>query len=107
MWDHYEVSPKMSTYLVAFVVAHPDFISAKDTGHHDANAQNGSSPEFRVYARKQLIDSAEYAVSIGPTVLNFYADFFSIKYPLPKMDLAAIPDFAAGGMENWGLVTYR
>jgi aminopeptidase N len=97
----------MSTYLVAIVLAHPDFIPTKDTGYVGSNSKNVSSPEFRVYARKQLIDSAEYAMSIGPRVLKFYGDYFTIPYPLPKMDLAAIPDFAAGAMENWGLVTYR
>lgn len=49
----------------------------------------------------------DFANEIGPKCLNFYDEFFKIDYPLPKMDMIAIPDFNAGAMENWGLVTYR
>lgn len=43
----------------------------------------------------------EYAKYIGPKVLKFYEDYFDIKFPLPKVDMIAIPDFSAGAMENW------
>lgn len=49
----------------------------------------------------------EYAKTLGPQVLKFYENYFDIKFPLPKMDMMAVPDFSAGAMENWGLVTYR
>ncbi len=49
----------------------------------------------------------EYAGRIGPSILDFYAARFSLPFPLPKQDMVAVPDLSFGGMENWGLVTYR
>lgn len=71
----------MSTYLVAFVVC--DF----------KVLQSGT---FGTWAREGSLKSAKYALEIGPQILNYYQKFFQIKYPLPKMDMIAIPDFAAG-----------
>ncbi|XP_034944912.1 aminopeptidase Ey isoform X2 [Chelonus insularis] len=94
LWDHYERSVPMSTYLVAFIVS--DFDTLKDT-----------SNTFNVWARHEAINQAQYSLDIGPMILKHYEDFFQIKFPLPKMDMVALPDFAAGAMENWGLITYR
>ena len=60
-----------------------------------------------VWARPAAIEQAEYARSIGPVILEYYEEFFKTVFPLPKQDMAALPDFAAGAMENWGLITYR
>lgn len=49
----------------------------------------------------------DFASEIGPKALEYFEKFFNIPYPLPKQDMVAIPDFSAGAMENWGLVTYR
>ena len=49
----------------------------------------------------------QFALETGVRSLEYYEDYFNIKYPLPKCDMIAIPDFQAGAMENWGLVTYR
>ncbi|XP_058813856.1 aminopeptidase N [Topomyia yanbarensis] len=92
MWDVYQQSVPMSTYLVAFVVC--DFV-------------NLSSNNFAVWARSDAISSARYALDVGPQILKYLEQFFDIKYPLPKMDMIALPDFSAGAMENWGLITYR
>lgn len=54
-----------------------------------------------------MVLQVEYAKYIGPKVLKFYENYFDVKFPLPKVDMIAIPDFSAGAMENWGLVTYR
>ncbi|CAL7935732.1 unnamed protein product [Xylocopa violacea] len=95
MWDHYERSVPMSTYLVAFIVS--DFEVLKSE----------SGRNFRVWARSEAIEQARYTLDIGPRILEYYEDYFKIKFPLPKMDSVALPDFAAGAMENWGLITCR
>ncbi|XP_076258211.1 suppressor of ER stress-induced death [Rhynchophorus ferrugineus] len=92
VWDSYEETVKMSTYLVAFVISDFRFIK---------------SGEFSIWARPSALSQAEYSLEIGPKVLKYYEQFFGIKYPLPKIDMVAIPDFSAGAMENWGLITYR
>uniref|UniRef100_A0A1B6GWM4 Aminopeptidase n=2 Tax=Proconiini TaxID=565685 RepID=A0A1B6GWM4_9HEMI len=92
VWDHFEESVPMSTYLVAFVVS--DF-------------QHLSDGTFAVWAREQALGQARYALDVGPKILRHFEDYFGIKFPLPKIDMVALPDFSAGAMENWGLITYR
>ncbi|XP_049945939.1 aminopeptidase N-like isoform X1 [Schistocerca serialis cubense] len=73
----------------------------------NASANSTAVPlQIRMIVRPHLRKQAHYALSVTRKILNFYADYFGIAYPLPKMDFAAIPDFQYGGMENWGLVTY-
>merc|ERR1719281_900925 len=62
---------------------------------------------IRVLCCPGKIAQCEFALKCAVKALAFYNDFFGIPYPLPKMDMIAIPDFSAGAMENWGLVTYR
>jgi len=90
-------TPIMSTYLVAFVVGEFDYIEAK-TEHGVA---------IRCYTPPGKSDQGKFALDVAVKSLDFYDDYFAIKFPLPKLDMVAIPEFAAGAMENWGLVTYR
>lgn len=69
--------------------------------------KTSSNVLFRIWARKEALNQVELAKEVGPKVLEYFETFFDMKYPLPKQDMAAIPDFSAGAMENWGLITYR
>ena len=90
-------SPKMSTYLLAFVVGELNVIETNDF-----------RVPVRVYApASQDIEHGRFSLNLAAKTLAFYEKVFGIDFPLPKMDMIAIPDFAAGAMENWGLVTYR
>jgi aminopeptidase N len=89
-------TPKMSTYLVAFLVG--DFKCS--TGKADGVPIRACSTPDKVQYTKFAVESAEY-------VLHYYDNYFGIKYPMPKLDMIALPDFEAGAMENFGCITYR
>ena len=93
----FEPSPRMSTYLVAFVVG--DMAAVQGT------AEDGTL--VRVWATRGNEDKGKFALENSIRILKYMNEYFGIAYPLPKMDHIAIPDFAAGAMENWGAITYR
>nr|XP_004544542.1 endoplasmic reticulum aminopeptidase 2 [Maylandia zebra] len=95
--DQFAPSVQMSTYLVAFVIC--DFKSVTGT--------TSSGVQVSIYAAPEKWQQTHYALEVAVKMLDFYEEFFNIRYPLPKQDLIAIPDFQSGAMENWGLTTYR
>lgn len=60
-----------------------------------------------VWIQKSLTEQTSYALHISPLVMTYFESYFGIPYPLPKQDMAAVPDFFYGAMENWGLINYR
>lgn len=90
-------SPKMSSYLVAFCVGEFDFV--QDMTKHGVLVRVYTPPGKGVHG--------DFALKCACKSLDLYDDFFGVPYPLPKLDMVAIPEFAMGAMENWGLVTYR
>ena len=92
----FATTPKMSTYLVAFLVG--DFVCSK--GESDG-------VPIRACSTPDKLALTPYAVKAAEFVLHYYDTYFGIKYPMPKLDMIAIPDFEAGAMENFGAITYR
>ncbi len=90
-------TPKMSTYLLAFIIGDFEYIEKK--------AKNGV--RVRIYTTPNKKHQAKFALDCAVKTLEFYEKYFDIKYPLPVLDMIAIPDFASGAMENWGAITYR
>ena len=90
-------SPIMSTYLLALIVGEFEYI--EDT--------TSTGVKVRVYAVRGKQEQGRFALKVAVKTLPYYNEWFGVDYPLPKCDLVAIPDFAAGAMENWGCITYR
>lgn len=93
----FETTPKMSTYLLAFVYGEISFL--------EATTKDGVL--VRTYATPDNVELTRHSLEVAVKVLEFFGEYFDTPYPLPKLDMVALPDFSSGAMENWGLVTYR
>nr|POE63591.1 aminopeptidase 2 [Quercus suber] len=91
-------TPLMSTYLLAFIVG--ELKVYEDTTTFRLPVRVYCTPD-------KNIEHGKFSAELGARTLAFYEQEFASEFPLPKMDMVAIPDFSAGAMENWGLVTYR
>lgn len=94
----FETTPRMSTYLLAFVVGEL----------HASTATSKNGTNVSVYSTlSQAKSSHRFALKEAIRHLEFFEDYFGIDFPLGKCDHIALPDFSALAMENWGLITYR
>ena len=124
--NEFHVTEKMSTYLVAFVIC--DFKTKQEF-------TKTNNITVKVAVAEDKLEQADFALKTATNITEYYEHYFGIPYPLPKqgkptevimlhqsfspswhlikssslstLDLIAIPDFGAGAMENWGLITYR
>lgn len=94
---NFEKTPKMSTYLLAFIIGEFEFIEGvtKD------------KVKVRVFTTAGKKHQAKFALDVAIRSLEFYNNYFGVEYPLPILDLIALPDFESAAMENWGAVTFR
>ena len=93
----FETTPRMSTYLLAFVYG--------EMGYTEATTKDGVL--VRVYATPDNVAYTKFSLEVAVKTLEFYNEYFDIPYPLAKCDLLAIPDYASGAMENWGCLIFR
>jgi puromycin-sensitive aminopeptidase len=89
-------TPKMSTYLLAFIIGDFEYVE-----------KNAGRTLVRVYTTAGKKHQAKFALDVAIRCLEFYNKYFDIPYPLPTLDLIAIPDFESAAMENWGAITFR
>lgn len=93
-------TPKMSTYLLAFFVGEAEYLETYVS-------LKTRKVRVRVYCMPGSLDDCKFALELGSKTLKYFSEFFNIDYPLDKLDMIGIPDFSAGAMENWGLITFR
>ena len=92
----FEKTPKMSTYIFYLGI-----------GKFDQSTLRDKNVEFRISARPLNAIKGKYALENASKFLRVYEEYYGIKYPLAKLDLIALPEYASGAMENWGAITFR
>jgi len=93
---NFQKTPLVSTYLIYLGVGEFEYLTGKS-----------GKIQIRVVTTKGNISKGKFSLELGKKLLTSYEKYFGIKFPLPKLDLIAVPDFAAGAMENWGAITFR
>ena len=92
----FESTPKMSTYILYLGIGNFDQSSIKD-----------KNIEFRVSTRPGYAVKGKYALENAKKFLRLYEEYYALPYPLDKLDLIGLPEYASGAMENWGAITFR
>ena len=93
---NFSKTPVVSTYLIYLGVGEFEYLTGKV-----------GKIQIRVITTRGNKSKGQFSLDLGKKLLVSYEKYFGIKYPLPKLDLIAVPDFAAGAMENWGAITFR
>lgn len=90
-------SPKMSTYLLAFIIGEFEYIEG----------YTKNKIQVRVFTIPGKKHQAQFALDVAIRSLEFFTDYFDIPYPMLNLDLITIQDFESAAMENWGAITFR
>ena len=89
-------TPRMSTYLLYLGVGNLEEVTEKS-----------GNVEYTIATVPGKSSGARFPLDVARDSVQFFEKYFGIKYVLPKLHLIAVPEFAAGAMENWGAITFR
>ncbi len=92
----FDRTPVMSTYLLYLGVGDFEFLQGRV-----------GRTLVRIVTTRGKKEQGRMALVFTKQFLSYFQKYFKISYPLPKLDMIAIPDFASGAMENWGAITFR
>ncbi|KAF2365599.1 Peptidase M1 membrane alanine aminopeptidase N-terminal [Trinorchestia longiramus] len=96
-WDKFEITPKMPTYLLAFVI----------TEFSNITSENQSDSRVTVFARDDILERSGHVLEAAERSLEFFERYLGVALAVPKIDIVGLPLAAHNGMENWGLITLR
>lgn len=97
VWDHYEITLRMPTYVVAFMIT--DF-SSYDVAVSDR-------PSHTIFFRKEIANDTRYISDQISKILRVVQNLTGFHYELDKLDVIVVPELEYVAMENWGLLTFR
>ncbi|XP_058826206.1 aminopeptidase N isoform X2 [Topomyia yanbarensis] len=95
--EDFEVTPRMSTYLVAFIVSDLKLVQRSQ----------GFTPQINIWSRPEVGRMTSYVHRLVVKILPYLERYFDMKFNMKKIDMVAVPDFGFSAMENWGLITFR
>ena len=100
----FESTKPLPTYLIALAVGPLDVV---DGGVVPPNKYRAKPLPIRGVTARGNGKRIAYALSLTPKIVSALENYFGIGFPFQKLDVLAVPDFAAGAMENAGAVTFR
>ncbi|XP_053682785.1 aminopeptidase N-like [Sabethes cyaneus] len=95
--EDFATTPRMSTYLVAFIVSDLQLVQRSE----------GFSPQINIWSRPEVGRMTGYVHKLVLRILPYLERYFDLKFNMKKIDMVAVPDFGFSAMENWGLITFR
>ncbi|CAK9797805.1 Aminopeptidase N [Anthophora plagiata] len=104
IWDHFQKTPRMSTYQLAILIS--DFESISPT--QEIDEMEGRKVEIRVWSRKEYLESLENVPDKVVRIMNYLQDYFNSSIVLPKLDLVALPaNSIPKPCDSWGLMFFK